>query len=68
VNDGDGRPAGTGLGLSVAKGVIEAMGGTIRAESPTDAGHGTRLLVQLPAAVPISQPEPDAKGLTHAGI
>ena len=64
VGDGDGRPAGTGLGLSVARGVIEAMGGTIRAESPLDAGHGTRLLIRLPGAAPM----PEAKGLANAGL
>ncbi|MDX7951744.1 sensor histidine kinase KdpD [Lichenihabitans sp. Uapishka_5] len=50
VGVGDGRPAGTGLGLSVAKGVVEAMGGTVRAESPCRQGRGTCLLVWLPGA------------------
>ena len=64
VSDGDGRPAGTGLGLSVAKGVVEAMGGAIRAESPTDAGQGTRILIRLPGVPPVLEP----KGSAHAGL
>ena len=50
LGTGDGRPAGTGLGLAIAKGVIEAMGGTVRAESPVRTGHGTRIVIDLPAA------------------
>ena len=47
---GDGRPPGTGLGLAIARGVIDAMGGSIRAESPISDGHGTRIVIRLPAA------------------
>ena len=32
---------GTGLGLDIAKGVMEAHGGSIAAESPTTEGSGT---------------------------
>ena len=64
VSSGDGRPAGTGLGLSVAKGVIEAMGGVIRAESPASDECGTRLTIQLPAAAAVFE----ARGLPHAGL
>jgi two-component system sensor histidine kinase KdpD len=46
---GDGRPPGTGLGLAIARGVIDAMGGSIRAESPVSAGYGTRIVIRLPA-------------------
>ena len=34
---------GAGLGLAIAKGIIEAHGGSIAAESPIDAGRGTRI-------------------------
>jgi two-component system sensor histidine kinase KdpD len=44
----DGRRAGTGLGLAIARGFVEAMGGTIRAESPAMRKRGTRLVVRLP--------------------
>ena len=40
---------GTGLGLAVCARLIDAMGGTIRAESP--AGGGAVFTVVLPAAV-----------------
>ena len=46
----DGRKTGVGLGLSIAKGLIEAMGGRIWAESPAARRRGTRLLVALPIA------------------
>jgi two-component system sensor histidine kinase KdpD len=38
---------GTGLGLSICRGLIEAMGGTIRARSPVRDGHGTAIHLQL---------------------
>jgi heavy metal sensor kinase len=40
---------GTGLGLSLAKQIVEAHGGSIAVES--EAGHGTRLHVRLPTTV-----------------
>lgn len=49
VAPGDGRAPGTGLGLAIARGVVEAMGGTIRAESPTLNGAGTRIIIRVPA-------------------
>jgi signal transduction histidine kinase len=39
-------PAGTGLGLSVAKNIVEAHGGSIRIESKV--GAGTMVVVRLP--------------------
>ncbi|GEM32941.1 sensor protein KdpD [Nocardia neocaledoniensis NBRC 108232] len=41
---------GVGLGLSVVRGFVEAMGGTVRAE-PTPGG-GLTMLVDLPAGAP----------------
>ncbi|MBC7737928.1 MAG: sensor histidine kinase KdpD, partial [Candidatus Saccharibacteria bacterium] len=46
----DGRKPGTGLGLSICRGLVAAMGGTIKAESPVQRRCGTRLVVRLPAA------------------
>jgi signal transduction histidine kinase len=45
----DGRPlrGGSGLGLAIVSELVQAMGGTVRAESPIDAGGGTRLVVEL---------------------
>lgn len=45
----DRRIAGTGLGLSVARGFVEAFGGTLEAANGT-AGTGTILTVSLPVA------------------
>ena len=41
---------GAGLGLSIAKGFVEAMGGRIAAASPIHAGRGTRVLISLKKA------------------
>jgi len=41
------RSKGVGLGLSITKGFIEAMGGTIAAASPIHGNKGTRMLIGL---------------------
>jgi two-component system sensor histidine kinase KdpD len=38
----------TGLGLTIARGIMEAHGGTVAAESPVAKGHGTRLTFSFP--------------------
>ncbi|AZL60204.1 sensor histidine kinase KdpD [Tabrizicola piscis] len=53
VAGGDRQRAGTGLGLAICKGLIEAMGGTIKAESGRAEtgwpdGTGTRIVMALP--------------------
>jgi two-component system sensor histidine kinase KdpD len=45
------RTQGAGLGLSIAKGFIDALGGRIAAASPIHEGKGTRILISLPKAV-----------------
>jgi two-component system, OmpR family, sensor histidine kinase KdpD len=45
---GDRQRAGTGLGLAICKGLVEAMGGTIRAEAGAQDGTGTRMVIALP--------------------
>lgn len=49
---GDRQRAGTGLGLAICKGLVEAMGGTIRAETGTPEGAGTRIVMTLPVHEP----------------
>jgi two-component system sensor histidine kinase KdpD len=46
----DSGRAGAGLGLSICKGLVEAMGGSIAVESPTVGGRGARFTVAF--AVP----------------
>ena len=47
---GDREPRGLGLGLSVARGFAEAMGGTLAAEDTP--GGGLTMVISLPAAQP----------------
>ena len=48
AEQGDGGQAGTGLGLAICKGIVEAHGGTIRAEAVHPDGRGTRIVMELP--------------------
>jgi two-component system, OmpR family, sensor histidine kinase KdpD len=48
VKGGDGRSPGTGLGLAICRGIANAMGGSIQAESPVSKGRGTRIVVRFP--------------------
>jgi two-component system sensor histidine kinase KdpD len=45
------RHQGAGLGLAIAKGFVDAMGGRIAAASPIHDGRGTRMLISLPKAI-----------------
>jgi two-component system sensor histidine kinase KdpD len=38
----------TGLGLAIAKGIMEAHGGAISAESPVAGGRGARFILTFP--------------------
>jgi signal transduction histidine kinase/ABC-type multidrug transport system ATPase subunit len=49
--------AGAGLGLAIAKGIIEAHGGRIELEQP---GKGTRFRIHLPIEMPGGAGEPGA--------
>ena len=55
--------AGAGLGLTICKGLVEAHGGRIRAESG-GLGQGTRFTFTLPAA---EEPGIASEGLVSAG-
>jgi two-component system, OmpR family, sensor histidine kinase KdpD len=53
-----GAAPGAGLGLSICKGLVEAMGGTVWAESPLSVGRGARITLVLPAGqAPVDEPE-----------
>jgi signal transduction histidine kinase len=54
------RMGGSGLGLPIAKTIVEAHGGHITAESR--AGHGTRISIHLPLAPDAPDAEPAASG------
>lgn len=43
-------PRGSGLGLAIAKGFVEALGGSIAAETPGIGERGTKIVIQLPIA------------------
>ncbi len=42
------RQRGTGLGLAIARAFTEAVGGSIAARSPINAGAGTEITIKLP--------------------
>lgn len=47
---GEGRPTGSGLGLYIARGIVEAHGGRMWVESEPE--HGCTFMFTLPAGVP----------------
>lgn len=51
--------AGSGLGLSIVKSLVELMGGTIRAESRKGVGSSFQVCLSLPRAENIRGSEPD---------
>ena len=44
----DSSKSGMGLGLFIAKGFVDAFGGTISMQSPLEAGNGTKVTMILP--------------------
>lgn len=47
--DGDRRQQNVGLGLSIVKGLVEAMGGSVRADARADGASGLCVTIELPA-------------------
>ncbi|KAJ8134201.1 hypothetical protein OY671_012587, partial [Metschnikowia pulcherrima] len=44
-------PQGSGSGSAIVRGFVQASGGTIKLESPSRDGHGTRITITLPLMV-----------------
>jgi two-component system sensor histidine kinase BaeS len=62
------RQVGTGLGLAIVAELVSAMGGTVRAESPTVRGGGTRMVVTLPPSTPGPAPPTTSTGPTSTSL
>jgi two-component system sensor histidine kinase KdpD len=56
----DRGPAGSGVGLAICRGFVEAMGGTIRAEDNAD-GRGAAFLIAFPAELALAKAEIEAE-------
>jgi signal transduction histidine kinase len=65
-----GRHKGSGLGLAIVSELATAMGATVQAASPVDAGHGTRMVVWLRPAPPPTNRDTGTTGelLASGGI
>ena len=63
---GERAPAGTGLGLVICKGLVEAHGGRIQAESG-GPGEGARLTFTVPVAGDAAQPGSAGRGPSAPG-
>ncbi|HTW09516.1 MAG TPA: HAMP domain-containing sensor histidine kinase [Acidimicrobiales bacterium] len=55
------RKLGSGLGLAIVEELVSAMGGRAWAESPLGQHGGTRMVIALPAAGPLSVATPNGK-------
>ncbi|HVG32632.1 MAG TPA: ATP-binding protein [Pyrinomonadaceae bacterium] len=63
MRDGDSgtrEPSGSGMGLAIAKGIVEAHGGRIWIEDNT-AGRGSRFVVTLPVGVDVENGMDDGR-------
>lgn len=60
---GQARPAGTGLGLAMAREVAQNMGGNVTLENRTDGVQGAVAVVTLSSEVPDQQESPDSSDI-----
>jgi signal transduction histidine kinase len=60
-----GKPTGTGLGLSLARRIVEEHGGTIRGENHSDGGACFTIVLPLAAAAPSSPEVSNVYALGH---
>ena len=60
---------GAGLGLAIAKKIVEAHGGSIWVESPDpETGKGTRFTFALPKILEITRGQEESEGVSLSGI
>ena len=59
------KVAGEGLGLAICKGIVEAHGGRIRAESSGEK-HGTRITFTIPEAAVVQESTSDAPAIASS--
>jgi PAS domain S-box-containing protein len=62
---------GSGLGLSISRGIVERAGGTVHAESPSALRGGTRgarFVVTFPAATSLDSTPPSSSGPPPGGV
>jgi two-component system sensor histidine kinase KdpD len=59
VRNEDHRPAGSGVGLSICRGFVAALGGTIEAVEP-EAQQGAAFVIRFPASAALARAEAQA--------
>jgi two-component system sensor histidine kinase KdpD len=60
------RPEGTGMGLAICRGIVEAHGGTLRVEATP--GGGASFVLTLPVLPPPAPAEEEAPADREAGL
>jgi signal transduction histidine kinase len=58
------KRGGTGLGLPIAKNIVEGLGGTLAVQSTP--GRGTDITIELPFDAPLARTAPKSERIVHA--